>query len=127
MHNHVWLAGNALQTAVRAGGDLKDKQVAGAVAALDENSVDLSKTRRSPTELHRRTRRGAPLPYGGGAPRLVQRAVSAGRGSPGDRGAGAEEGRRAVTSSLIRTQGTPEAEERVRAFLDERAHRVGER
>ena len=44
LHNHVWLAGNALQTAVLAGGDLKDKQVAGAVAALDENSVTLAKT-----------------------------------------------------------------------------------
>ena len=44
LNDHVWLAGNALQTAVRAKGNLKDKQVAGAVAALDENSVDLSQT-----------------------------------------------------------------------------------
>ena len=43
LHDHVWLAGNALQTAVMKKGDLKDKQVAGAVAALDENSVELSK------------------------------------------------------------------------------------
>jgi hypothetical protein len=44
LNDHVWLAGNALQTAVRQGGDLKDKQVAGAVKALDDNSVVLSKT-----------------------------------------------------------------------------------
>ncbi len=44
LNDHVWLAGNALQTAVRQGGDLKDKQVAGAVKALDDNSVALSKT-----------------------------------------------------------------------------------
>jgi|SRR5215210_5507536 len=44
LNDHVWLAGNALQTAVRQGGDLKDKQVAGAVKALDDNSVELSKT-----------------------------------------------------------------------------------
>ena len=43
LHDHVWLAGNALQTAVLQKGNLKDKQVAGAVAALDENSVQLSK------------------------------------------------------------------------------------
>jgi hypothetical protein len=41
---HVWLAGNALQTAVLRGGNLKDAAVAGAVAALDANSVALSKT-----------------------------------------------------------------------------------
>jgi hypothetical protein len=39
----VWLAGNALDTAVRKGGNLKDPSVKGAVAALDANSVDLSK------------------------------------------------------------------------------------
>ena len=44
LNDHVWLAGNALQTAVRQGGDLKDKQVAGAVKALDDNTVALSKT-----------------------------------------------------------------------------------
>ena len=44
LNDHVWLAGNALQTAVRQGGNLKDKQVAGAVKALDDNSVALSKT-----------------------------------------------------------------------------------
>ena len=44
LNDHVWLAGNALQTAVRQGGDLKDTQVAGAVKALDDNSVALSKT-----------------------------------------------------------------------------------
>ena len=43
LHDHVWLAGNALQTAVLQKGDLKNKQVTGAVAALDENSVELSK------------------------------------------------------------------------------------
>jgi len=43
LDDHVWLAGNALQTAVRKGGNLKDPQVAGAVAALDANSVALSK------------------------------------------------------------------------------------
>ena len=42
--NHVWLAGNALDTAVLKGGNLKDPAVAGAVAALDANSVTLSKT-----------------------------------------------------------------------------------
>jgi len=42
--DHVWLAGNALQTAVLAKGNLKAPQVAGAVSALDANSVDLSKT-----------------------------------------------------------------------------------
>jgi hypothetical protein len=41
---HVWLAGNALDTAVRAKGDLKDPQVVGAVKALDANSVALAKT-----------------------------------------------------------------------------------
>ena len=41
--DHVWLAGNALQTAVLKGGNLKDPQVTGAVAALDANSVALSK------------------------------------------------------------------------------------
>jgi hypothetical protein len=41
---HVWLAGNALDTAVRNNGDLKDPQVVGAVKALDANSVALAKT-----------------------------------------------------------------------------------
>ena len=41
---HVWLAGNALDTAVRQRGDLKDPQVVGAVKALDANSVALAKT-----------------------------------------------------------------------------------
>ena len=41
--DHVWLAGNALETAVLAGGDLTKPDVKGAVAALDENSVALSK------------------------------------------------------------------------------------
>jgi hypothetical protein len=41
---HVWLAGNALDTAVRHKGDLKDPQVVGAVKALDANSVALAKT-----------------------------------------------------------------------------------
>jgi hypothetical protein len=41
---HVWLAGNALDTAVRQKGDLKDPQVVGAVKALDDNSVALAKT-----------------------------------------------------------------------------------
>jgi hypothetical protein len=44
LDDHVWLAGNALDTAVRKGGNLKDPAVAGAVAALDANSVALSKT-----------------------------------------------------------------------------------
>ena len=44
LSDHVWLAGNALQTAVLKGGNLKDPAVAGAVAALDANSVALSKT-----------------------------------------------------------------------------------
>jgi hypothetical protein len=44
LNAHVWLAGNALNTAVLKGGNLKDPQVAGAVAALDANSVELSKT-----------------------------------------------------------------------------------
>lgn len=43
LHDHVWLAGNALQTAALQKGDLKNKQVTGAVAALDDNSVALSK------------------------------------------------------------------------------------
>jgi len=42
LHDHVWLAGNALQTAVLKKGDLEDEQVEGAVAALDDNSVELS-------------------------------------------------------------------------------------
>ena len=42
--DHVWLAGNALDTAVLKGGNLKDPAVKGAVAALDANSVALSKT-----------------------------------------------------------------------------------
>ena len=41
---HVWLAGNALDTAVRHKGDLKDPEVVGAVKALDANSVALAKT-----------------------------------------------------------------------------------
>jgi hypothetical protein len=41
---HVWLAGNALDTAVQQTGDLKDPQVVGAVKALDANSVALAKT-----------------------------------------------------------------------------------
>jgi hypothetical protein len=41
---HVWLAGNALDTAARHKGDLKDPQVVGAVKALDANSVALAKT-----------------------------------------------------------------------------------
>jgi hypothetical protein len=44
LSDHVWLAGNALQTAVLKGGDLKDPAVVGAVNALDANSVALSKT-----------------------------------------------------------------------------------
>ena len=43
LDDHVWLAGNALQTAVLKGGNLNDPQVQGAVAALDANSVALSK------------------------------------------------------------------------------------
>jgi hypothetical protein len=43
LSDHVWLAGNALNTAVLKGGNLKDPGVAGAVAALDANSVALSK------------------------------------------------------------------------------------
>ena len=43
LSDHVWLAGDALQTAVLKGGNLKDPAVAGAVAALDANSVALSK------------------------------------------------------------------------------------
>jgi hypothetical protein len=43
LEDHVWLAGNALQTAVLKGGNLNDPQVKGAVAALDGNSVALSK------------------------------------------------------------------------------------
>lgn len=42
--DHVWLAGNALDTAVRKGGNLKDPAVKGAVAAVDANSVALAKT-----------------------------------------------------------------------------------
>ncbi len=42
--DHVWLAGNALDTAVLKGGNLKDPAVKGAVAALDANSVALAKT-----------------------------------------------------------------------------------
>ena len=41
---HVWLAGNAIDTAVRHKGDLKDPQVVGAVKALDANSVAFAKT-----------------------------------------------------------------------------------
>jgi hypothetical protein len=44
LSDHVWLAGNALQTAVLKGGNLKDPAVVGAVSALDANSVALSKT-----------------------------------------------------------------------------------
>jgi len=44
LNDHVWLAGNALDTAVVNGGDLKNAAVMGAVAALDANSVALSKT-----------------------------------------------------------------------------------
>jgi hypothetical protein len=44
LSDHVWLAGNALQTAVLKGGNLKDPAVTGAVGALDANSVALSKT-----------------------------------------------------------------------------------
>jgi hypothetical protein len=44
LSDHVWLAGNALDTAVRNNGDLKDPQVVGAVKALDANSVALAKT-----------------------------------------------------------------------------------
>ena len=43
LNDHVWLAGNALDTAVKKKGDLKDPQVVGAVKALDANSVALSK------------------------------------------------------------------------------------
>ncbi|HEX6758569.1 MAG TPA: hypothetical protein VF086_09195 [Propionibacteriaceae bacterium] len=44
LSDHVWLAGNALDTAVKQKGDLKDPQVVGAVKALDANSVALAKT-----------------------------------------------------------------------------------
>ena len=44
LSDHVWLAGNALDTAVQHQGDLKDPQVVGAVKALDANSVALAKT-----------------------------------------------------------------------------------
>jgi hypothetical protein len=44
LSDHVWLAGNALQTAVLNGGNLKAPAVAGAVAALDANSVALAQT-----------------------------------------------------------------------------------
>ena len=37
LSDHVWLAGNALDTAVKKKGDLKDPQVVGAVKALDAN------------------------------------------------------------------------------------------
>ena len=40
----MWLAGNAIDTALYKKGNLKDPQVAGAVKALDENSVALAKT-----------------------------------------------------------------------------------
>jgi hypothetical protein len=43
LSDHVWLAGNALDTAVQKNGDLKDPQVVGAVKALDANSVALAK------------------------------------------------------------------------------------
>jgi hypothetical protein len=43
LSDHVWLAGNALDTAVQRKGDLKDPQVVGAVKALDANSVALAK------------------------------------------------------------------------------------
>ena len=39
----MWLAGNALDTAAKKKGDLKNPQVVGAVKALDANSVALSK------------------------------------------------------------------------------------
>src|SRR4030095_1257837 len=42
LSDHVWLAGNALDTAVQHKGDLKDPQVVGAVKALDANSVALA-------------------------------------------------------------------------------------
>jgi hypothetical protein len=42
LSDHVWLAGNALDTAVQKKGDLKDPQVVGAVKALDANSVALA-------------------------------------------------------------------------------------
>ena len=44
LSDHVWLAGNALDTAVQHKSDLKDPQVVGAVKALDANSVALAKT-----------------------------------------------------------------------------------
>ena len=44
LQDHVWLAGNAIDTALYKKGNLKDPQVAGAVKALDENSVALAKT-----------------------------------------------------------------------------------
>jgi uncharacterized protein YmfQ (DUF2313 family) len=44
LQDHVWLAGNAIDTALSKKGNLKDPQVAGAVKALDENSVALAKT-----------------------------------------------------------------------------------
>jgi hypothetical protein len=44
LSDHVWLAGNALDTAVQKKGDLEDPQVVGAVKALDANSVALAKT-----------------------------------------------------------------------------------
>jgi hypothetical protein len=42
LSDHVWLAGNALDTAVQKKGDLKDPQVVGAVKASDANSVALA-------------------------------------------------------------------------------------
>lgn len=44
LDDHVWLAGNALDTAVAKGGNLNDPAVEGAVSAVDANSVALSKT-----------------------------------------------------------------------------------
>jgi hypothetical protein len=43
LSDHVWLAGNALDTAVQKKGNLKDPQVVGAVKALDANSVALAR------------------------------------------------------------------------------------
>jgi hypothetical protein len=55
LSDHVWLAGNALDTAVQRKGDLKDPQVVGAVKALDANSVALAKRsdRSTPTPRSR--------------------------------------------------------------------------
>ena len=44
LQDHVWLAGNAIDTALWKKGNLKDPQVVGAVKALDANSVALAKT-----------------------------------------------------------------------------------